>query len=207
MRYCFYCSAGIARTVYTISTSPKYLLRYNRKYAYQHDSVKTAAHRKHHAHCAQSRRGHHFRVKGQVRYQTFSVPREMCQKDPDDDSAAAAPSGGNKSQVCYIEANNNKGLLKINSVHSRNDSINDVYTDSIFENSIIDNSSKVPEDLADGVCDKSDHVCLFHAPYILGEDPKYYQILKQYNTRVRSKSQKILNLMKCLGGITIKQRK
>ena len=119
----------------------------------------------------------------------------MCQNDPDDDAAAAAPSSGNKSQVCYIEANNNKGLLKINkNVHNRNDSDNYVYTNSIFENSIIDNCSKVPEDLPDDMCDKSDHVCLFHAPYILGEDPKYYQILKQYNTRVSLKSQKILGL-------------
>ena len=174
MRYCFYCSAGIARTVYTISTSPKYLLRYNRKYMYQHDSVKTAAHRKHHAH-AHSRRGHHLRVKGQVPYQTFSVPREMCQKDPDDDAAASAPSSGNKSRMFYIEANNNKGLFDKSNAHIHSDS------NSIFENSIINNCSKVPEDLP------SNHICLFHAPYVLGEDPKYYQILKQYNTRVSSK--------------------
>ena len=109
----------------------------------------------------------------------------MCQKDPDDDAAASAPSSGNKSQVFYIEANNNKGLLDKNNVHNQSDSNSNtgVYTDSIFENSIINNCSKVPEDLP------SDHICLFHAPYVLGEDPKYYQILKQYNTRVSSKSQ------------------
>ena len=149
--------------------------------------TKTAAHRKHHAHCAQSRRGHHFRVKGQIPYQAFSVPHGgVCQQDPDEESAARRPSSGNNSKsqmVLQIEANNNNKRL----INNKNDvSIQKGdYPDSIFEASIIDNNySKVPDLPGNVQCDSSDHVCLFHAPYVLGEDPKYYQILKQYNTRV-----------------------
>ena len=190
VRYCYYYSAGIARTVYTISTCPKYLLP-KRRYKHHHEAGKSIAHRKHHAHCAQSRRGQHFRVRGQVPYQAFGVPRDLCQKDSDDDAAATiAPSGGDGySQVFLVETNNNEQNfsnnldIHSNGIISTSHHGNSNHNNCVHSNSITDNYSEMP-DMPNELYNASDHVCLFHAPYVLGDDPKYREILKQYNTRV-----------------------
>ena len=186
VRYCYYCSA---RIVYTISTCPKNLLN-KRKYTYHQDSGKNIAHRKHHAPCVRYRRGHHFRVKGQVPYQAFSVPQDLYQKDPDDD-AAATPSGGAQSRVFLMETNNNEDILS-NNIHSSDIHSNSIIASSIHgnsnhNNSITDVYSKLPN-VPNELCENSDdYVCPFHAPHVLGDDPQYREILKQYNTRVRTK--------------------
>ena len=126
----------------------------------------------------QYRRGHLFRVKGQVPYQTFSGPQDLYQKDPDDDAAAAASGGAlsQESQVFLMETNNNEHILSNNIASS-------IHGNSNHNNSITDIYSKLP-DVPNELCENSDdYVCPFHAPHVLGDDPKYQEILKQYNTR------------------------
>ena len=182
-RYCYYCSAGFVRTVYTISTCPKYLLYRQKRVYHQPEAVKTVAHahRRHSTQVVQFRRG--------LFRQRYSVPRNLCLLDAEDDMSAAATTA--TATTAVVPHSPTKALLRRSlsspNFHrdfaSKRNSGSLSYQSSIDEDSIEEDSSAGDViQFCDKLCDNLDRACVCH---VLGEDPKYKLTLRRYNTRVR----------------------
>ena len=151
-------SRGIARTMYSMSTSSRHLLL-RRQYSSPAWRA-TAQNRKHHTvHSVQYKR-----TDSTSHCRTLQNPRKISSIPPASQSPDEEGPGQN---ICGC----------VTSVHN-------IIRNNIPRDNECCHRRSISDSVLTNCCSSSQYVCLNHASDILGDDPQYHHVLKQYNTRV-----------------------